>query len=476
VVSESDSQPTVALAMEERGLRKRLSELLARADVRVENLTTGEENWWERASNSDAAVVIVRRSQVSGEPAREAMGELAGRDGPSVLVVSDDQDPVDRAELLAAGAAAVIDTSAPIPEIRDALESVANAIAARGAARPETGGSRIEPRLADFQSRSPAMQSFLEMVERIKGSDSTLLVVGETGVGKEHLARAIHAESPRRGGPFVAVNCGAIPEQLLESELFGHEKGAFTGATGKRAGRFRDAHKGSIFLDEIGDLPKHLQVKLLNVLQRHEVQSVGSDEAVPIDVRVMTATNKELEEEVERGNFREDLYFRLAVVPLRIPPLRERRGDLPELIGMFMRHFRDDLDREDLNGIEPDAMESLLRYQWPGNVRELINVIERAMLLCRGAAITRDDLPEPLGTLPPPTGSSDNLPLPRDWDDRPFHDVKKEVLDRFERAYIERILQSTGGRIGESAAKAGVAERTLYEKMKRLGLRKDDYR
>jgi two-component system response regulator AtoC len=319
------------------------------------------------------------------------------------------------------------------------------------------------------------MQAFLEVVQRVKNSDSTLLFVGETGVGKEHLARAIHAESPRRTGPFVSVNCGAIPEHLLESELFGHVKGAFTGATGDRVGRFREADRGSILLDEIGDLPKHLQVKLLAVLQRHEVRAVGADNPVPIDVRVMTATNKELDEEAASGSFREDLYFRLAVVPLRIPPLRERREDLPELIGTFMRHFRASVDRQDVSGISADAMETLLTYRWPGNVRELINVIERATLLCRGDTITRADLPERLRAPPAAAVSGDVLVLPGNWDEKPFHDVKKEVLARFEREYIGRLLRRTGGRIGESASLAGVAERTLYEKMKRLGLRKDDF-
>jgi DNA-binding NtrC family response regulator len=464
------------LALEDQELRERLAHLLRRADVSVETLATDEQDWWERAARSDATVVVVRRSQVAQEASREALAELADdRDAPEILVVSDEQDAVERAELLASGAAAVIDTTASIPEIRDALEAVATALAERGVARPETGGSRVEPRLADFRSRSQRMQSFLDIVERIKSSDSSLLIVGETGVGKEHLARAIHAESPRCGGAFVSVNCAAIPEHLLESELFGHEKGAFTGATRERIGCFREAHGGTIFLDEVGDLPKHLQVKLLAVLQRHEVRPVGSDRALPIDVRVIVATNRDLDADVEAGKFREDLYFRLAVVPLRIPPLRERREDLPDLIGMFMRHFRSSVDREDVNGITPEAMEALLRYSWPGNVRELINVIERATLLCRGLTITRADLPEPLGSLPPPAGSADTLPLPRAWDDRPFHEVKKEVLDRFERKYLRHLLDRTGGRIGESAKLAGVAERTLYEKMKRLGLRKEDF-
>jgi two-component system response regulator AtoC len=471
-----ERHPVIAVALEDEGLRGRLIELLGEFDAEVTCPDVEVPGWWEGDARS-ADVVILGRPHVADESSRARLHEAVVR-GPEVLVITDREDPVERAELLAAGASVVVDTHPLVPS--DLRRALARALASRGGAQPETGGSRIRPRLADFISRCPRMQAFLDLVHRVKDTDSSLLIAGETGVGKEHLARAIHAESSRRDGPFIDVNCGAIPEHLLESELFGHEKGAFTGAATKRAGRFREASGGTIFLDEIADLPKHLQVNLLTVLHRREVWPVGGDHPCPIDVRVMAASNRDLIGEVREGSFREDLYFRLAVITLTIPPLRERREDLPDLIGACMRHFRHALDRQDVEGIDPAAMDALLHHEWPGNVRELINVIERAMLLCRGRRVTLEDLPQltPAASRRVQGASADpeSLVLPRAIEARPFQQAKREVVEQFETAYFRRVLERTGGRVGESAKLAGVAERTLFEKMKHLGLRKEDFR
>ena len=237
------------------------------------------------------------------------------------------------------------------------------------------------------------MKDFVDLVKRVAESDTSLLICGETGVGKERLARAIHNQTERREGPFVSVNCGALPENLLESELFGHEAGAFTGATKQRKGRFEQASGGTILLDEIGEMPAHLQVNLLTVLQRREVTRLGGKTPISVDVRIIAATNRDLREDVKAGRFREDLFYRLNVVYLEIPPLRERPEDLPDLIGRFMRHFRRSLGRKNLMEITEEAMQVLLHHSWPGNVRELINVLERATLLARGDKITTQDLP-----------------------------------------------------------------------------------
>jgi transcriptional regulator with GAF, ATPase, and Fis domain len=326
------------------------------------------------------------------------------------------------------------------------------------------------------------MKAFLDLVERVKDSGSSLLILGETGVGKERLARAIHAESPRGGGAFVPVNCGALPEGLLESELFGHEEGAFTGATRGRRGRFELAHGGTLFLDEIGEMPVHLQVKLLRALQEHEIQPLGGERSIPVDVRLMAASNRDLAVATERGEFRKDLYYRLGVVTLVLPPLRERREDIPELAESYVDHFRAVLGRE-TETLRPEALEALIAYEWPGNVRELINVIERAVLLCDGPEIGLEHLPEGIArrgaggtTLPPLLLDGEAEELPRTLLARPWREVRRDALARLERAYLGGLLEETKGRIGETARRAGMEPRSLYEKMRRHGLAKEDFR
>ena len=321
------------------------------------------------------------------------------------------------------------------------------------------------------------------VVERVVASDATLLIMGETGVGKERLAQAIHGESPRSAGPFISVNCGALSESLLESELFGHEEGAFTGASRARRGWFELAHNGTIFLDEIGEMPKHLQVNLLSVLQTREVQRVGAESMVSIDVRVVAATNRDLLEEVEANRFRRDLYYRLGVVSLTIPPLRERREDIPKLLATMIEHFRTEIPH-DVVGVSSRAREALCEYDWPGNVRELMNVVERAMLLTTNEEISPEDLPESISglvagdvELPTPQVMDDeNLQVPREWLTLPLRDAREKLVTEFERAYLASLLESTGGRIGETAKKAGIQPRSLFDKMRRHGLKKEDYR
>ena len=239
------------------------------------------------------------------------------------------------------------------------------------------------------------MYLFMKEVTQVAPSNVPLLILGETGVGKEHLARAIHSASPRSGGPFITINTAAIPEQLLESELFGHTQGAYTGATRSRRGAFELAHHGTIFLDEIGDLPQPLQIKLLRTLQDYEVRSLGSETSIWVDVRVIAATNRDLEEEVQQGNFRKDLFFRLSVIPLTIPPLRERKEDIPAIIDRILESRRQRFGYAP-NSVSDEARQALLRYDWPGNIRELINVLERAIILCDVVddEITPQNLPQ----------------------------------------------------------------------------------
>ena len=308
------------------------------------------------------------------------------------------------------------------------------------------------------------------------------LILGETGVGKERLARAIHNEGPRSKAPFITVNCAALPETLLESELFGHEEGAFTGAVRARRGYFELANGGTIFLDEIGEMPLHLQAKLLQVLQDRTLRPIGSEKIVEIDVRVIAATNRDLKEEIKIKRFREDLYYRLSVVSLTIPPLSERRQDIPLLIDSYIDHFCTRFGRP-LKKASKDAQAVLVGYEWPGNVRELINVIERALILCSGEEITLLDLPDNIyhgtvataeSTVVAHKDGIPNLPL-RLWLNMPWRDARNKMLEDFERRYLEGLLEETGGRIGETARRAGMSPRSLHQKMKHHGLRKEDF-
>jgi DNA-binding NtrC family response regulator len=324
------------------------------------------------------------------------------------------------------------------------------------------------------------MQHLLSLAQRLTQSDTSTLILGETGVGKEWLARAIHEEGPRSQGPFVAVNCGGIPETLLESELYGHEEGAFTGASRARRGHFEMAHGGTVFLDEIAEMPNHLQVKLMRVLQERKIQRLGSEKEIELDVRIIAATNKNPEDEIREKRLRSDLYYRIGVVTLLVPPLRERREDIQELVSNYLRIHSAQL-RRDIESVEPEAMHALRSYDWPGNVRELINVIERAVLLARGPRIGISDLPHVIGAAA--GGSSTSIPICTVLDDagkgrliqKPLRIAKREVVSSFEKAYLSALLKETHGRIGETAKLAGITPRALYEKMRNYGLRKEDY-
>jgi len=305
--------------------------------------------------------------------------------------------------------------------------------------------------------KDPGMEAIVNMAGRVASSRTTVLIQGESGTGKELFARLIHATSPRSGKPMIVVNCGAIPETLLESELFGHEKGAFTGATARRIGRFEEADGGTLFLDEIGELSPPVQVKLLRFLQEREFQRLGGNQTIQADVRIISATNRNLEERVKEGTFRDDLYYRLNVVSMTVPPLRDRRGDIPLLIEYFTKRFSSENDKE-IEGLSSEAMDTLLKYDYPGNVRELENIIERAVVITRDRVISIKDLP--FEDISPGhfTGHKEGGAL-------------KNEIESLERTRIEQALEKTGNNQTRAAELLGITERTLRYKLKKYGLK-----
>ncbi len=305
--------------------------------------------------------------------------------------------------------------------------------------------------------QAPVMQEVFRVLQKVAPTDASVIIYGESGTGKELVARAIHKNSSRSEGPFVRVNCGALSETLLESELFGHEKGAFTGALKRKLGRFELAHRGTIFLDEVGDISSNLQIKLLRVLQEKEFERVGGEETVQVDVRVIAATHRNLKEEVAAGRFREDLYYRLHIVPINLPALRQRLEDLPVLVDHFLQRLGRELRKPGLR-LEPAVLEMMKNYHWPGNVRELENVLERAAVLCEEAAITLADVP-PLvkdrGAIL--SLSDDNLDL-------------NKTLAEVERAMLERALARAHGVKAEAARILGIKTTTLLYKLGKYGM------
>jgi DNA-binding NtrC family response regulator len=319
-------------------------------------------------------------------------------------------------------------------------------------------------------SKSPRMHDVFELVGQIADTTSTVLIRGETGTGKEEIARAIHqASATFRPGQFVAVNCGALNENLLESELFGHEKGSYTGADRKRIGRFEMAHQGTLFLDEIGDVPMSMQIKLLRVLQERRFERVGGGDSVEIDVRVIAATHQDMEKLVREGKFREDLYYRLNVVLIDIPPLRERPEDIPVLVGHFCQKFaRAGMKPPE---VSPEAMDVLLKCPWPGNVRQLENAIERACVTARDGIVTSKNLPPDVGR----PGNGKPHPFQIDLS-RHLPELLAEMTSEFEKRYLRRALKRTRGHVGKCAEISGLSRRSITDKIAHYGIEKNEFK
>ena len=434
-----------------------------------------------------------QRELVSGFLARHAFEVTTARDGaealerfrsePADLILTDQKMPgLSGLELLAAARAVTPEVAVIVMTAYGTIEDAVAAIKAGATdylTKPlqldellhRIGQVRDRQRLlgenrelrAALQERhrvegvigeSGRMQEVLSLVRRVAASDATVLIRGESGTGKELIAKAIHYASRRAAGPLVRVNCAALPETLLEPELFGHEKGAFTGAQAARRGRFELAHGGSLFLDEIGDLPLHLQVKLLRVLQEREIERVGSSHPIQVDVRLLAATHRDLEALVKAGTFRDDLYYRINVVTLVVPPLRERREDIPLLLDHFLVKFAR-ANGKTIRGLTREARDTLLRYDYPGNVRELENLMERAVVLTRDEVIGLADLPLSVRETEPESGEATGLPA---------------AVEGLERRMIRDALAYADGVQTRAAEALGISERVLRYKLRKYGL------
>ena len=423
-----------------------------------------------KESSADLMLLDVNLPGMSG---LEFLGELraAGDDAPLVIIITAHGTERTAVEAIKAGAYDYLAKPFELDDLRLVVKNGAETLRLRR--ENEALRRRIETEAAGrgaLLGDSAQMGRVRAMIEKVAETDATVLVRGESGTGKELVAREIHERSStRRGGAFVAVNCAALPSELIESELFGHEKGAFTGAAARRRGKFEQADGGTLFLDEIGDMSPNVQAKLLRALEERRIERLGGGEAVPVDVRIVSATHRPLEQDIAAGNFRADLFYRLRVVTIEIAPLRERREDIPALAESFARMAAERY-RLPARQIAPGALRRLMEYAWPGNVRELRNTIERAAIMAEGDELTVRDLPEEINA---GTRRADNAPAPEAEEGAlhvPFTADFREDRREFERRYIARCLEETSGNVTRAATILGMHRQSLQHKLRELGL------
>ncbi|HEX8001019.1 MAG TPA: sigma-54 dependent transcriptional regulator [Pyrinomonadaceae bacterium] len=445
--------PLILIAEDEDLMRAILTRLLEEAGYRVAATANAEEAL-EKFAAEDVAVTLTD-IRMAGMDGLALLDRIKDIDAEALVVVMTAYSSVDSAVAALRKGAYDYITKPFVNE--DLLQSVKNAIRQRELFRENRQLRRELDRRYSFSEiigTSPALQSVFRLVEKVSGTNTNILIQGESGTGKELIARAIHHNSPRSERPFVAINCGALPENLLESELFGHTKGAFTGAIASKPGLFRAAEGGTVFLDEVGEITSAMQVRLLRAIQEHEVTPLGSSLAVQFDARIICATNRDLEKEVAAGRFREDLFYRLNVIEIHLPPLRERREDIPLLSRNFItRTAREQSSHE--KSITPEAMSALINYNWPGNVRELQNAIERAFTLS-GDEIDADSLPPRVRDAASQTTTAMRDP-----------DGLRPTLEEIERRHIFDTLASVNQDKARAANILGIDLSTLYRKLKR---------
>jgi DNA-binding NtrC family response regulator len=446
------TSPSILIAEDEDLMRAILTRLLEEAGYPVAAAANAEEAL-ERFATEDVAVTITD-IRMTGMDGLALLDRIKDIDAEALVIVMTAYSSVDSAVAALRKGAYDYITKPFVNE--DLLQSVKNALRQRELFRENRALRRELDRRYSFSEiigTSPALQAVFRLVEKVAGTNTNILIQGESGTGKELIARAIHHNSPRAERPFVAVNCGAIPETLLESELFGHTKGAFTGAHTNKAGLFRSAEGGTVLLDEVGEITPAMQVRLLRALQEHEVTPLGSSTPVTFDARIICATNRDLEKEVAEGRFREDLFYRLNVIEIHLPPLRQRREDIPLLVRNFITRTAREQERDE-KPIDPEAMSALINYSWPGNVRELQNAIERAFTLS-GDQIDADSLPPRVRDA---AGAQTTMRDP---------DGLRPTLEEIERRHIFETLAAVNQDKARAANILGIDLSTLYRKLKR---------
>jgi two-component system response regulator AtoC len=463
---------------DEPNLRRVLRAQLERDGYDVHTAADGEQALaLLHEHHIDLVITDLRMPKLDG---MELLRRITALEDPMPVVMITAHGTVDTAvEALKTGAFDYITKPFDQEEVRTIVRKAVRTqdLSATEASRPSLVGG-LEGGRYGIIGQSPNLVELYTVLDRVADTPTTVLVTGESGTGKELVARALHENSSRRDKPFIKVNCAAIPRDLMESELFGYERGAFTGAVGSKPGRFELASGGTLFLDEIGSIPVEMQVKLLRALQESEFERVGGVKTIRVDVRLVAATNTDLKKEIAAGGFREDLYYRLNVVPMRLPPLRERREDIPLLVSHFVRKFDARL-RKNVTGIEPEALSVLLEHPWPGNIRELENVIERAVLFCDGAELRPSDLPNELHRTPEPPSTAPATKQPAPASPAATDGLKEQVkaaMSRLERELIVKALEQTGGNVTHAARLLKISRKGLQLKMKELGLRERDER
>ena len=473
-------QGRILVADDEPNLRRILSAILRREGYEVVLASDGSE----ALSRIDASIdVVITDLKMPNTDGMEVLRQVGVREPTIPVIMITAFGTVGSAvEAVKSGAFDYIEKPFEKDQIRLVVDKAVKQSLANQAAPQATLEATDEcPGRFGLVGDSQEMHGIYEIIDKVADTPSTVLITGESGTGKELVAKALHENSSRRDQPFIKINCAAIPKTLMESELFGYEKGAFTGAANAKPGRFELADKGTLFLDEIGEIPIEMQVKLLRAIQESEFERVGGLKTLKVDVRLITATNRDLEQETKDGNFRHDLYYRLNVVPLQIPPLRSRRGDIPMLVTHIIRKFNDRL-KKNVETIAPQALERLVQHTWPGNIRELENVLERTILFSSEACIDLPDLPDEFGQASPrapnevlPPVMDESGPSPEIGADASLKDIVRAETSRVERELIDRALEETGGNVTQAAKLLKISRKSLQMKMKDFGLRDRDY-
>ncbi len=468
----------ILVADDEQNLRRVLVALLRREGHEVVQASNGLEAI-DRLGDVDVVITDLRMPGADGMEVLRAAAK--GHPHIPVIMITAYGSVGQAVEAIKAGAFDYVEKPFEQEAIRLVVDkAIGQAAANRTAPRP----TLYPPNDTEARGKyglvgnSAEMNHIFTVIDQVADTPSTVLITGESGTGKELVAKALHEQSGRKHEPFIKINCAAIPKTLMESEMFGYEKGAFTGATNSKPGRFELADGGTLFLDEIGEIPVEMQVKLLRAIQESEFERVGGLKTIKVDVRLITATNRDLEAETARGNFREDLFYRLNVVPLQIPPLRKRTGDIPLLVAHIIKKFNERL-KKSITGIADDALAALEAHQWPGNIRELENVLERTILFCKGERIERADLQlGSSGMEPAVTSGPIAIPDELVEDETSggeisgsLKDIVRAETNRVERELIVKALDETGGNVTQAARLLKISRKSLQMKMKEFGLR-----